>query len=290
MQLRYPGFGHYFFVVQHFQRYAQGGFNNAQPWWFYPAVLAVFALPWSVWAATAARPADWSDAGMGAVRRLMWLWLLLVTLFFSLPQSKLVGYILPTAVPLALLAGDAAVRLSERSAAMRRLWRACAAIAPVLCLAIAGYAAFFIASPQREIGQVLRKQMSPGDPVFFVDEYYFAVPFYARLQAPVLVVTDWAAAEAKRDNWRKELADAGQFAPGRRVLLSHGELESRVCGPAQRWLLGSRQHMARRAWPEGAREVAFSRELALWRVPPMPGGVSGSPCPGRPSASSGGKS
>ena len=41
MQQRFDGFLHYFFIVQHFQRFASGGFNNVEPFWFYPAALAV---------------------------------------------------------------------------------------------------------------------------------------------------------------------------------------------------------------------------------------------------------
>jgi len=41
MQQRFPGFFHYFFVYQHFERFAQSGFNNVQPFWFYlPVIVA----------------------------------------------------------------------------------------------------------------------------------------------------------------------------------------------------------------------------------------------------------
>jgi len=56
MQLRFNGFLDYFFVVQHFKRFAAGGFNNVQPFWFYPAVLAAGAAPFLPWLrATTAR-------------------------------------------------------------------------------------------------------------------------------------------------------------------------------------------------------------------------------------------
>ena len=54
------------------------------------------------------------------VRQLMWLWLAVVTVFFSLPQSKLVGYILPAAVPLAFLIGDSAALALARSRVPRQ--------------------------------------------------------------------------------------------------------------------------------------------------------------------------
>ena len=39
MQQRYPGFFDYFIVEQHFHRYTEARFNNAQPWWFFLVVL-----------------------------------------------------------------------------------------------------------------------------------------------------------------------------------------------------------------------------------------------------------
>lgn len=49
MQWRFADFLDYFFVMQHFKRFASGGFNNVQPFWFYPAILIVFTLPWLPW-------------------------------------------------------------------------------------------------------------------------------------------------------------------------------------------------------------------------------------------------
>lgn len=49
MQVRFPEFLDYFFVVQHFKRFAAAGFNNVQPFWFYAAVLALCCLPWAPW-------------------------------------------------------------------------------------------------------------------------------------------------------------------------------------------------------------------------------------------------
>ncbi|MEZ5658116.1 MAG: glycosyltransferase family 39 protein [Burkholderiaceae bacterium] len=49
MQMRHDAFFDYFFIVQHLQRFAAGGFNNVQPFWFYVAVLVLFTLPWIVW-------------------------------------------------------------------------------------------------------------------------------------------------------------------------------------------------------------------------------------------------
>ena len=56
MERLHPGFLDYFFVEQQFHRYAGGGFNNVQPFWFYGALLGLACLPWwpSVWRAVRA--------------------------------------------------------------------------------------------------------------------------------------------------------------------------------------------------------------------------------------------
>ena len=62
MQWRFGGFLDYFFVVQHFKRFASGGFNNAQPFWFYPVVLTLSCLPWLPWLRGHADRRRWADA------------------------------------------------------------------------------------------------------------------------------------------------------------------------------------------------------------------------------------
>ncbi|MGA2023306.1 MAG: glycosyltransferase family 39 protein [Steroidobacteraceae bacterium] len=121
---RNPEFAHFFFVVQHFQRYlSSSGFDRYAPAWFFIPVLAAGFLPW-----TSLLPrALWQ--AFGAARRgergtaLLALWALFVFMFFSLSQSKLIPYILPLIPALALLcarslAGMAAPRFARHLAAL----------------------------------------------------------------------------------------------------------------------------------------------------------------------------
>lgn len=289
MQLRFPEFAHYFFVVQHFQRYAEGGFNNQQPFWFYPAVLALLALPWTAWLLGAGRGPYWSDPVQGPVRKLMWIWLAAITLFFSLPQSKLVGYILPALPPLAYLAADAAGVLAARSSVYRRLWRFSGGLAALACVATATAAAVLIAHPQRDLGRVLLAKIAPGDQVIFVGNYYFALPFYAHLRSPVTVVADWDTPDARRDNWRKELLDAKQFAPDSAALIPPQAFEAKACAAGTSWVVGGRLTPLDYPLLAGAEQVAASGDIVLWRVRAA-GGVTDRGCPGMPSASLIGKS
>jgi 4-amino-4-deoxy-L-arabinose transferase-like glycosyltransferase len=287
MQLRFPEFAHYFFVVQHFQRFAGSGFNNAQPLWFFPVVIAISTLPWFAWLPSAARPAYWADPQQGKLRQLMWLWIAVVTLFFSLPNSKLVGYILPVTLPLAFLIGDSARAAVEDSSRMRRIWRLSATVAVVICVGFIAFASWRPSKSTRSLATVLAREAAPQDPIVFLYDYYFDLSFYARLRQPVRVVEDWSAPSvAERDNWSKELLDASRFAPAAAppVLLPPAAMRQIVCNANTTWVLGNQSVVYRnRALLAGATQVAQSGETVLWRVPGR--GVSAG-CPGTPSANS----
>lgn len=118
-----PAFFDYFFVFQHFARYTGGDFNNAQPAWFFVAALAVGLLPWTLLAPQAAAQLAAEQREHPARREALWfvlIWAAAIVAFFSLPRSKPVGYILPAAPPLALLAGAALARAVERAPASAR--------------------------------------------------------------------------------------------------------------------------------------------------------------------------
>jgi 4-amino-4-deoxy-L-arabinose transferase-like glycosyltransferase len=292
MQQRFPEFAHYFFVVQHFSRFSQGGFNNPQPPWFYLVVLGVLALPWTAWLARAVGRGTWSEPVRGSVRQLLWLWLAAILLFFSLPQSKLVGYILPATLPLALLAADGFARTAG-SLRATRWWRGSAAVAVVACLVAAGVAATRTQPSSRELGVALRAGAASGDRVLFLEGSYFDMPFYGRLREPAVVVDAWNdPALFTRDTWRKELADAGHFDAdaARHLLITPADLPQRYCDRAATWVVGSPKLQARYPLLQGAQLVAQHGESVLWRVPGVPPGVTPSGCPGKPSANSAGMS
>jgi 4-amino-4-deoxy-L-arabinose transferase-like glycosyltransferase len=129
-----PGFLHYFFVYQQVDRFAASGFNNAQPWWYYPAVLAGGLLPWTLLLPGALRRlwGRWRSEGEDGRRHLLLLiWPLLILAFFSIPESKISSYLLPAVPPLAMAIGvhlDACLRSGRPVAGLRpATWAAAAA-------------------------------------------------------------------------------------------------------------------------------------------------------------------
>src|SRR6185295_7034011 len=79
--------------------------DRYEPWWFFPAVLALGSLPWTI-PTVRALLTGWhrSTTGEGFdVRRFLWIWSASVFVFFSASDSKLVPYILPMFPSVALL-------------------------------------------------------------------------------------------------------------------------------------------------------------------------------------------
>lgn len=288
MQARFPAFLDYFFVVQHFRRFAQAGFNNVQPFWFYPAVLVLFSLPWLPWLHRLFTRGYLTDPERSPVRLLLWLWVVMVVLFFSMPKSKLLGYILPALPPLAALMADGFVQLGPPSARARRLWVASVAVTCTVSLGIV--IAFALRPPNslHDLASTLGAQHRPAEPVFMLARYYYDVPFYAQLGDPTRVVDDWGSADVqRRDNWRRELADAGRFSAARaaRALIAPSALPGAVCSAPVSWVIGPAS--ASTAYPFlQAAEVAFaSRDTRLWRVDPHAmAAFSSLHCEGMPSA------
>jgi len=261
MQMRFSGFFDYFFMEQHFRRFVQSSFNNVQPFWFFALVLPALMLPWSAWIPQAMRKA-WAgrDARIGMY---VW-WIVAIVGFFSLPSSKLVGYVLPAVAPLCAL-----IALALESSPQKRL-RWLVAASALMCLGIVGAIAW--QAPKSNLGaaRALAEHLAPGDKVVMVDEYLYDVPFYAQLQDPVVIASDWRdPALANQDSWRNELMDAAVFAPelGRQVLQPLDRLDQLACGKATVWVPVSVSRAKQVGELAGATRVFGDKNSELWRVP-----------------------
>lgn len=251
MQGRYPGFFDYFIVEQHFHRYAARSFNNRQPFWFFVVVLPLFMLPWSAWLWPALRQRG------GRAGLYLW-WLASVVGFFSLPASKLVGYVMPALAPAAAL-----LALALQARTVR--WPRVAAPAAALCMLIIAVVAWKAPGSHRDVGLALGARWQPGDRVIFIDEYFYDLPFYAGLRDPVAVVSGWGdPGLPQHDDWRKELFDAARFAPdhGAAVLWRWSRLSQLPCIAGRTWVVSSRQYLSR-LWPLLQTAPVFEGHYAL---------------------------
>lgn len=107
MQHANPDFLHYFVVVQQFERFTTSNhFNSRIGAWFYPTLILAGSLPWSVFfiAALIKKIRLIIHNRFRQSKNLfLLLWIFSITVFFSIPQSKTLGYILPVFPAVALI-------------------------------------------------------------------------------------------------------------------------------------------------------------------------------------------
>lgn len=263
MQMRYPGFFDYFFVEQHFRRFAEANFNNQHGVWFFFVALPLLTLPWSAWLPAALKRLG-AERGATTLGLYAW-WLVAVIGFFSIPRSKLVGYALPALVPWCVLLALAV------AAGGRRLWPWVMGLTAAACVVLVGYVAFKAPQSNRVLALELAAKLAPADTVVMVDEYYYDVPFYARLAKPVLIASRWDDPDLpKRDNWRKEIFDAARFDPalGAKLLVPLTGLDTLGCGSGgATWYLAAPANAARLAALPEVAKVYADRRAELWRLP-----------------------
>ena len=238
----------YMFGKHQFGRYTATTFNNARPWWFYGLAVVVLMFPWVfLVVASAGRslrerltalnalngqgrmpPSSTTpsantsheqlrvDVGVSVDPRwtaLCWIWLIAILGFFSIPNSKLIGYALPVMPPLALLAA-----LWWQRHVAPRAWgdRVFAVVVGLnVALAVGAQVAaerYTQKHSSLDVAEVLACQARASDVVAAVDEYPYDLPFYAQVMQPLEVIQDWdTLRQTAGDNWRRELFEGADF-------------------------------------------------------------------------------
>ena len=123
VQHQNPTFFREFFLEHNLERFATDRYQHVQPPWYYIVVVVLGMMPWTVIAIRAlvdgilTSVAEWRLRRVSKTRpapkrpgdafpEFLVLWALIPIVFFSVSQSKLPGYILPSIPPLAILTGD----------------------------------------------------------------------------------------------------------------------------------------------------------------------------------------
>lgn len=256
MEFNYPGFLHYFFVYQHFERYLSDSFNQQQPFWFFLPVVFGMSLPWSIWFIRL----GWQRGEITADRSWFWLlglWIAVIVIFFSIPTSKLIGYTVPVLPALAVLIAEVIVGVWRGGQADRDIrWTAITLTAAAASCLIALVVFLFVNDrSSKPFVQKFQAEMSADDQFVFLDVYPFDMQFYSRDPKPAWVVFNWPALPAG-DTWRNELAEAGEHVPdqAKEVLITNEQLLPRICQNPNRtyWFV---------AYPETKASVPFLSSL-----------------------------
>jgi 4-amino-4-deoxy-L-arabinose transferase-like glycosyltransferase len=131
VQRRNPNFLKVFFLQHNLERFATDRFQHEQRFWYYLPVMILALMPWAVIALTAFADAIRASVNEWKARRrknryvglnragdafpeFLVIWALIPIVFFSLSESKLPGYVLPSVPPLTILAGDYLNRIRDR--------------------------------------------------------------------------------------------------------------------------------------------------------------------------------
>ena len=221
----HPGMLAYMFGKHQFGRYTATTFNNARPWWFYGVAVTLLLFPWvfgaladgvqrlqRVWQRRSGSHAALDSVSAPWVA-LCWIWVLAIVGFFSIPNSKLVGYALPVIPPLAVLAA-----LWWQRAVAVRPWSSVAfgvlTAVSVLIAVVANFYAgqYSLKRSARGVAQAVACYAAPADVVAVVDDFPYDLLFYAQRQRPIEVIQDWERQRLEAgDNWRRELLDGAEF-------------------------------------------------------------------------------
>jgi len=108
VQIRNPEFLHFYIVEQHFLRYFTTYAGRTQPFWFFPLVLILGFYPWIAFLPQAILnniPRKLNNLSKYRTTLFLLLWPVVIYIFYSCSNSKLIPYLLPIFPPFAILVG-----------------------------------------------------------------------------------------------------------------------------------------------------------------------------------------
>ncbi len=219
-QQKYPQFFDYMFIGQQFSRYTATTYNNPQPWWFYLVTLVLLLFPWVFFALNQLRRQVKSVASSAVTPpidsawwRLCWVWIGAILVFFSIPNSKLVGYIVPVMPALALLAALGWERSMAQRAYAQRIFVGLCVLNVGIALAIVTQVGQVTRTGRaQDVAEVLACAARPTDTIYASGKFPYDLPFYAQTRKPLVMLENWPELRLRAgDGWQRELFEGADF-------------------------------------------------------------------------------
>lgn len=213
VQIQNPQFFHFFFYTQQFGRYVSTQhYNSKVGFWFYIPVVLIGFFPWTVFlyqSMILTIRQTVQKRRYDTVLFFLLLWIISIFIFFTLPSSKTVGYIIPIFPALSLLIAHCLDQcwMDTHPIAWkpsRKLVFSC--IASMLLLLPFGLNHANIANRHstKPFALYLKHHMGPDDLIVTFYSYFQDLPVY--LQRRITIVADWDAKNTPDyDNWEREL-------------------------------------------------------------------------------------
>lgn len=138
-----PDFLYFFFVREHFLRYATKIHNRYEPFWFFIPMIPAGLMPWtgfflSLFSRESILRSP-ADKNMRDANIYLLSWFAVIFVFFSVSSSKLIPYIVPCFPPLAILIASDIDRMARRKKWHGRALTLSAAVAVLFSAALIAY-------------------------------------------------------------------------------------------------------------------------------------------------------
>ncbi len=213
ISIREPEFSYVFFTQHQIQRFATGSFGRVKPFWFFVPIFAVMYFPWSLIFPVAVKKLLKSEDKAERNKIVyLFIWAMTILIFFSIPRSKLVHYILPMSAPVSILVGLYLNKIMVGSSKARLRAVVVGMYLFIVCL----IGAMYYLSPNlstAEFAKYLKPKLKKEDVVaiYASPDHFSDLPFYLS-QRVVVVGSDRGTLDAESREDEAEFEADGRHA------------------------------------------------------------------------------
>ena len=129
------------------------------------------------------------------------IWPLFILIFFSIPHTKLVGYVLEVFPPLAMLIACYLDNHWHKKIILTVL-----SVAAIFELAFMATMCWYPLHSIKSLASAIQQKAKPQDIVVSFDNCYFDLMLY--LARPITIVSDWNVGPNVKDNWQHDLSQS----------------------------------------------------------------------------------